>query len=159
MEVKLVNFSVCLDEFLQVLQVSFLCSNVRCSVSVVVLSVKVVAGLDEHLEYVVPILEPGGQVQRIVALLVRVINVDALLSEDAHDVAVAAPGRNPEGIEAVLVLLVNVNHLVFEHESHERLAEPTNSTLKLPCNLKASEQLTFLSSPRFSAGSPAGPRN
>ena len=89
-------------------QISFLCSNVRCSVSVVVLSVKVVAGLDEHLEYVVPILEPGGQVQRIVALLVRVINVDALLSKDAHDVATTALGCDQEGIEAVIILLFDL---------------------------------------------------
>lgn len=124
-------------------QVSFLCSNVRCSVSVVVLSIQVVSGLDEHLKYGVPILEPGGQMQRIVALLVRVINVDALLCKDAHDVAVAAPGSNPEGIEAVLVLLVNVNHLVFEHESHERLAE-VNKQHTYASQSPQSKQATYL---------------
>ena len=61
----------------------------------------------------------------VVALLVCVVDVDALLRKDSHDVSMAAPGCDPERIQAVLVLLVYVNHLVFEHQSHERLTEKT----------------------------------
>ena len=129
MIIQLIDVRVLLNKRLQMLQVSFLCSNVRGSVSIIVLSIEVVARLDKHLKDIVPVLKPGSQMEGVVALLVCVVNVDALLRKDAHDVSMAAPGCDPERIQAVFVLLVYVNHLVFKHQSHERLTEKTKKNM------------------------------
>ena len=91
-------------------------------ISVVILSIKVIARLDEHLQYSESVLKPGRQVQSIVSILVSVVNVDSVLCQDSHDVPMATPRCDPERIQAFFILLVYVDHLVLEHQLDKCLA-------------------------------------
>ena len=60
--------------------VSLLGSDMRRCISIIILSVEVVAGLYEHLQDVETIREAGRQMQSIVSLLICVIDIDTVFS-------------------------------------------------------------------------------
>ena len=102
-------------------EITFLCRNMRRSIAIVVLDIKVEARAYQQLQDIVALLVASAQVQSIVAMAVTVIDLDARFCQHAHNFAMAVLGGNPERVQSHLVLLIDVDHLVFKHEAHEFL--------------------------------------
>jgi len=119
--VEHVDLRSMLNQALQVLEVTFLGGDVRRSIAVVVLDIQVEVGLHEHFKDIESVLEPCTDVQGIVALIVRVVDLDTSLSQNTHNLAVPVLRCNPERVQPFIVVLVDVDHLVFQHQSHKFL--------------------------------------
>ena len=92
---------------------TFLSGDVGRCISIDVLSVQIISGVDEHLEYVEAISKSSRQMQGVVALLIGVVDVDTFLGEHSHSITVTTSGCDPKGIQTFFILLIDINSFVF----------------------------------------------
>ena len=59
--------------------------------------------------------------QSVIASFVCVVNIYAVLGQNAKHFSMATLSSDPKGIQALFISLIDVNHLVFEHEPDEVL--------------------------------------